>query len=331
MSSSASNCPRPRAQKAHVQQSRVRTRAARPVNFSLPSFQLSPAHGSSTSRCSAQRAHCDARHALCVHPAQAGRALDPRVRLRPRPRPPRRRRRHGRRDRPRTAPYTHRRDHRPGPVVPDAPPARATWLVGARRPRLGRDGRPGRARGRSRTAGRCPQRRARRGHAAAGRGRRARGRRRAGRRGRGRELVRARAGLAVRGRDPGHRARDGRRRALRARIARQVPPRRPARRRCVSFSLLPSPLACVSPAHSLPLHAGTFSSVYKAVDLHHESFDNSSWQPQAQARRGKVYVAVKRIYVTSSPSRIHNELEILHDLRCVPLPLSLARPPSSTS
>ncbi|KPV76815.1 uncharacterized protein RHOBADRAFT_34257 [Rhodotorula graminis WP1] len=63
------------------------------------------------------------------------------------------------------------------------------------------------------------------------------------------------------------------------------------------------------------LGEGTFSSVYKAVDLHHESFDNSSWQPQAQARRGKVYVAVKRIYVTSSPSRILNELEILHDLR----------------
>ncbi|GAA5846611.1 hypothetical protein JCM9279_006762 [Rhodotorula babjevae] len=63
------------------------------------------------------------------------------------------------------------------------------------------------------------------------------------------------------------------------------------------------------------LGEGTFSSVYKAVDLHHESFDNTLWQPQAQARRGKVYVAVKRIYVTSSPSRIHNELEILHDLR----------------
>ncbi|TNY24011.1 kinase-like domain-containing protein [Rhodotorula diobovata] len=61
------------------------------------------------------------------------------------------------------------------------------------------------------------------------------------------------------------------------------------------------------------LGEGTFSSVYKAIDLHHESFDNSSWQPQA--RKGKVYVAVKRIYVTSSPTRIQNELEILHDLR----------------
>lgn len=28
-----------------------------------------------------------------------------------------------------------------------------------------------------------------------------------------------------------------------------------------------------------------------------------------------VYVALKRIYVTSSPIRIHNELEILADLR----------------
>lgn len=60
---------------------------------------------------------------------------------------------------------------------------------------------------------------------------------------------------------------------------------------------------------------GTFSSVYKALDLFHDEFDNSQWRPTL--RKGKVYVAIKRIYVTSSPSRIQNELELLHDLRCV--------------
>ncbi|BGP29559.1 Cell division control protein 7 [Rhodotorula toruloides] len=64
------------------------------------------------------------------------------------------------------------------------------------------------------------------------------------------------------------------------------------------------------------LGEGTFSSVYKAIDLQNRSFDNSQWKPVE--RKGKVYVAVKRIYVTSSPVRIHNELEILHDLRGAP-------------
>lgn len=59
---------------------------------------------------------------------------------------------------------------------------------------------------------------------------------------------------------------------------------------------------------------GTFSSVYKAIDLQHHVFDNSQWRPMS--RKGKVYVAVKRIYVTSSPIRIQNELELMHDLRC---------------
>lgn len=79
---------------------------------------------------------------------------------------------------------------------------------------------------------------------------------------------------------------------------------------------------------------GTFSSVYKAVDLEHDEYSNSHWdygmdeQPppvsppekeQAEEKKngsesGKV-VAIKRIYVTSSPKRIENEIRILHELR----------------
>ena len=90
---------------------------------------------------------------------------------------------------------------------------------------------------------------------------------------------------------------------------------------------------------------GTFSTVYKAEDLLYDSYDNSwdldkdadKWTPpplksftsqssatldyqsqsqaQAHRRRKPKYVAIKKIYVTSSPSRILNEVELLHDLR----------------
>ncbi|KAJ3037634.1 hypothetical protein HDV00_001439 [Rhizophlyctis rosea] len=64
---------------------------------------------------------------------------------------------------------------------------------------------------------------------------------------------------------------------------------------------------------------GTFSSVYKAVDLKHSSYDNSAWLNTGFALRaphgkGPPFVAIKRIYVTSSPTRIYNELDILHRL-----------------
>ncbi|KAJ6153797.1 hypothetical protein N7470_006756 [Penicillium chermesinum] len=81
---------------------------------------------------------------------------------------------------------------------------------------------------------------------------------------------------------------------------------------------------------------GTFSTVYKAEDLLYDHYDND-WDifGQAQqkeawvsppskrrrvngeqtARRNCRYVALKKIYVTSSPIRIQNELELLHDLR----------------
>ncbi|KAL8737702.1 MAG: hypothetical protein Q9181_001420 [Wetmoreana brouardii] len=84
---------------------------------------------------------------------------------------------------------------------------------------------------------------------------------------------------------------------------------------------------------------GTFSTVYKAEDMHYnfyqndwdiEGSDGSKWSsppvkkrrhqypqdPQSRRRtRQPRYVAIKKIYVTSSPSRIQNELELLHDLQ----------------
>ncbi|KAM0276993.1 hypothetical protein ACHAQH_006176 [Verticillium albo-atrum] len=76
-----------------------------------------------------------------------------------------------------------------------------------------------------------------------------------------------------------------------------------------------------------PLPPGTFSTVYKAEDLCYEQFDND-WDVDGfhddrdrygrmKARAGR-FVAVKKIYVTSSPSRIFNELELLYDLRNSP-------------
>ncbi|KAK3314291.1 kinase-like domain-containing protein [Apodospora peruviana] len=94
---------------------------------------------------------------------------------------------------------------------------------------------------------------------------------------------------------------------------------------------------------------GTFSTVYKAEDLVYDQYDNSwdmekeneKWtaplksfnsqssttiddtsqtqtgQTQPRRRRPK-YVAIKKIYVTSSPTRILNELELLHVLRNCP-------------
>ncbi|KXJ89282.1 kinase-like domain-containing protein [Microdochium bolleyi] len=83
---------------------------------------------------------------------------------------------------------------------------------------------------------------------------------------------------------------------------------------------------------------GTFSTVYKAEDIRYNYYNNkwdldareNRWtppprttgQPQSnptsQDRRKPKFVAVKKIYVTSSPSRIFNELELLHDLRDSP-------------
>lgn len=72
---------------------------------------------------------------------------------------------------------------------------------------------------------------------------------------------------------------------------------------------------------------GTFSTVYKAEDLLYDHYQND-WDPDAEKENydhasGTIkprshkpkYVAIKKIYVTSSPSRILNELELLYDLR----------------
>ncbi|KAL8735594.1 MAG: hypothetical protein Q9166_000763 [cf. Caloplaca sp. 2 TL-2023] len=84
---------------------------------------------------------------------------------------------------------------------------------------------------------------------------------------------------------------------------------------------------------------GTFSTVYKAEDMHYDFYQNdwdieaedgTTWssppgkkqrRQYSQDREGRRrsrpprYVAIKKIYVTSSPMRIQNELELLHDLQ----------------
>ena len=77
---------------------------------------------------------------------------------------------------------------------------------------------------------------------------------------------------------------------------------------------------------------GTFSTVYKAEDLLYQHYQNdwdynkendASAYKQAsstgiQQPRKPRYVAIKKIYVTSSPLRILNELELLHQIRDSP-------------
>jgi cell division control protein 7 len=72
--------------------------------------------------------------------------------------------------------------------------------------------------------------------------------------------------------------------------------------------------------------------VYKAIDINYDLYkknwdaswkDTCKWASQpikkkkegGEAKRPVKVVALKRIYVTSSPTRILNELELLHHLR----------------
>ncbi|EJP71030.1 cell division control protein [Beauveria bassiana ARSEF 2860] len=81
---------------------------------------------------------------------------------------------------------------------------------------------------------------------------------------------------------------------------------------------------------------GTFSTVFKAEDLCYDQYDNDwnfeddseKWTPPPlkrdsnqipqRAKKKSRFVAIKKIYVTSSPARIYNELQLLHDLRRCP-------------
>ena len=73
---------------------------------------------------------------------------------------------------------------------------------------------------------------------------------------------------------------------------------------------------------------GTFSTVYKAEDLGYHKYKNewdidekesNKWSSPSRRRKNNSnrprYVAIKKIYVTSSPLRILNELDLLHDLK----------------
>ena len=76
------------------------------------------------------------------------------------------------------------------------------------------------------------------------------------------------------------------------------------------------------------LGTGTFSSVYKAIDLwYHTKWYNNPWhnlhppsssayyQSEPRPKGTKAFVAIKRIYVTSGPDRIRNEISIMDDCR----------------
>ncbi|CAO3586504.1 unnamed protein product [Absidia cylindrospora] len=76
---------------------------------------------------------------------------------------------------------------------------------------------------------------------------------------------------------------------------------------------------------------GTFSSVYKALDILHDTYDNSAWygatiteslgKDQAHTSAGSnehKYVALKQIYSTSSPKRMMEEIKIMKGLRGAP-------------
>jgi hypothetical protein len=75
---------------------------------------------------------------------------------------------------------------------------------------------------------------------------------------------------------------------------------------------------------------GTFSSVYKALDLHYDTYDNSAWDrvppvaspdekqhldSNSDTPKQQRYVALKQIYATSSPKRMAHEIKILQRLR----------------
>ncbi|KTW26009.1 hypothetical protein T552_03279 [Pneumocystis carinii B80] len=71
---------------------------------------------------------------------------------------------------------------------------------------------------------------------------------------------------------------------------------------------------------------GTFSCVFKAIDLKYHEYDNSSWEKGINSLRYCTrlsvqqtrYVAIKQIYPTQSSHRIVKELKILNELKGKP-------------
>ncbi|KAI8867632.1 kinase-like protein, partial [Ramicandelaber brevisporus] len=59
------------------------------------------------------------------------------------------------------------------------------------------------------------------------------------------------------------------------------------------------------------LGEGTFSTVYRAVDIRHNEYEQTEWQKPGQSPR---YVAVKNVFAMSSPQRIANEIRIVKQL-----------------
>jgi len=78
-------------------------------------------------------------------------------------------------------------------------------------------------------------------------------------------------------------------------------------------------------------YVGTFSTVYKAIDHFHDHYDNHAWENASNGGFGfvpvrrnadgqflftaKRFVAIKKIYVTSSPARILSEISMLKELK----------------
>lgn len=80
------------------------------------------------------------------------------------------------------------------------------------------------------------------------------------------------------------------------------------------------------PALPTPLHTSENdidedSGFFDTTDIDlggQEEGDGNTSGASGTKKSRSVYVALKRIYVTSSPQRIYNELEILAELRCGP-------------
>ncbi|KAI9276059.1 kinase-like domain-containing protein [Sporodiniella umbellata] len=91
-------------------------------------------------------------------------------------------------------------------------------------------------------------------------------------------------------------------------------------------------LPCLSEYYELKekIGRGTFSTVYKALDIRRDMYDNNDWfstvlnKPYTGEDKAKhlndakvqnEFVALKRVYSTSSPHRIANEIKILQQLK----------------